>query len=102
MSDFPYTDEQVSLFQQAGGLVGDDNQFESRDLLSDLLAWGITVNFPEPRYYVTTYPAGASSRVWNTTRDHDDDGGWTAEFHGRDHRLYAQEHADRLNATDTP
>lgn len=49
MSEFPYTDQQVDQFAKAGGGLLHDY---ARGMLAVLHAEGVTVTFPEPRFYV--------------------------------------------------
>lgn len=94
MSDLPYTDEQADIIRRAtGGML---SYGEPKTLLRYLHQAGITVTFPEPRYYVDgdKAPYDVMDRVM---------GAGVARFwrhmdnNGRD---YAQEHADRLNRED--
>lgn len=100
-TEFPYTDEQVRVFYRA--LYGEGPTVETgMELMLRLHKAGITLTFPERRYYVRSIYRRAKSlsrpgetewRVFDAL-----DGGWhVAGFIGDSAEQFAHEHADRLN-----
>lgn len=104
MNEFPYTDEQVRQFTKAreyprGRGATDD---VSRDILECCHRAGITVTFPEPRYYVSSLRDHSVDVLDRHQRDRYSEGLVVASFRrAADGKRYAQEHADRLNAEET-
>jgi hypothetical protein len=92
VSDFPYTDEQARMFADA--LWGHSTSHARADL-EQLTAAGITVTFPEPRYYVD-----GSSHFYAHVMERGADGIAVAAFNRVRHpdaQRAAQAEADRLN-----
>ncbi len=94
-ADFPYTDEQVDRFAVAAdGALGFG---ETIPLLRRLHAAGITVTFPEPRFYTHFTPDGIGDFCDVVDRSQ---GSTIARFYSDVHpdaRCAAQAEADRLN-----
>ena len=93
MSDFPYTTEQVERAHEAAHRNVDLDIADINEVLRGFHAAGITVTFPEPRFYV----AQRGSRCWDVIDRRGEHVAASFFRNNSDSERHAREHSDRLN-----
>lgn len=96
--EFIYTDEQVNEW---GRLTEGLPMCGWRGQLEILHKAGITVTFPEPRFFVERGTDHKATPRWYVC-DREDGHASVAWFYGPDSEAHAREHADRLNREVQP